>query len=73
DILNFPKGYDTHVGERGLTLSGGQKQRLSIARALLLKKEILILDDVLSAVDRKTEHNILKNIYTWKKNGHTLI
>ncbi|CAL4324909.1 SmdA family multidrug ABC transporter permease/ATP-binding protein [Buchnera aphidicola] len=73
DILNFSKGYQTQIGERGIALSGGQKQRISIARALLLDAEILILDDSLSAVDGKTEYNILKNIYHWKKTRHTLI
>lgn len=59
DILEFTDGYDTVVGERGVSLSGGQKQRISIARALLLNPEILILDDSLSAVDAKTEEEIL--------------
>jgi ATP-binding cassette subfamily B protein len=54
-ILSFPGGYDTHVGERGITLSGGQKQRLAIARALLLNPRILILDDSTSSVDVATE------------------
>lgn len=62
DIMQFPEGYDTLIGEKGITLSGGQKQRISIARALLLDAEILILDDALSAVDGKTEHRILANL-----------
>lgn len=60
DVLSFPEGYDTLVGDRGVTLSGGQKQRISIARALLLEPEILILDDSLSAVDAKTENPFCK-------------
>ncbi|MGF1758396.1 ATP-binding cassette domain-containing protein [Photobacterium sagamiensis] len=64
DIMQFPEGYDTLVGEKGITLSGGQKQRISIARALLLEAEILVLDDSLSAVDGKTEHKILQNLRT---------
>lgn len=62
DILHFPHGYETIVGERGVTLSGGQKQRIAIARALLLDAPILILDDALSAVDVGTERNILKHL-----------
>lgn len=62
DIMQFPEGYQTLVGEKGITLSGGQKQRIAIARALLLEAEILILDDALSAVDGKTEHHILANL-----------
>jgi len=58
EILSFPAGFDTMVGERGVTLSGGQKQRISIARALLKKPSIFILDDCLSAVDSKTENRI---------------
>ncbi|MCI0182306.1 putative multidrug resistance ABC transporter ATP-binding/permease protein YheI [Acidibacillus sp. S0AB] len=72
DILRFPKGYDTVVGERGVTLSGGQKQRLSIARALLLDAEILILDDSLSAVDARTEAHILDELKD-KRQGRTTI
>ncbi|RPE03591.1 SmdA family multidrug ABC transporter permease/ATP-binding protein [Candidatus Pantoea deserta] len=72
DILRLPQGYETEVGERGVMLSGGQKQRISIARALLLNAEILILDDALSAVDGRTEHDILHNLRLWGK-GRTLI
>jgi ATP-binding cassette subfamily B protein len=64
DIQGFPEKYDTMIGERGITLSGGQKQRTSIARALLRKPSILILDDALSAVDTKTEDSILRNLNT---------
>ena len=59
-ILNFPKGYDTAVGEKGTTLSGGQKQRIAIARSLLIDAPILIFDDSLSAVDTETDFNIRK-------------
>jgi ATP-binding cassette, subfamily B, multidrug efflux pump len=62
DIEQFPEGYDTVVGERGVSLSGGQKQRISIARALLINPEVLILDDALSAVDAKTEEQILRSL-----------
>ncbi len=72
DILRLPQGYETEVGERGVMLSGGQKQRISIARALLLNAEILILDDVLSAVDGRTEHQILHNLRQWGE-GRTVI
>jgi ATP-binding cassette subfamily B protein len=57
-ILRFPDGYNTRVGERGVTLSGGQKQRVAIARALLYDPRILILDDAMSSVDTETEHLI---------------
>ncbi|WP_034912796.1 SmdA family multidrug ABC transporter permease/ATP-binding protein [Erwinia sp. 9145] len=72
DILRLPQGYETEVGERGVMLSGGQKQRISIARALLLDAEILILDDALSAVDGRTEHEILHNLRQWGE-GRTII
>ncbi len=72
DILRLPQGYETEVGERGVMLSGGQKQRISIARALLLNAEILILDDALSAVDGRTEHEILHNLRQWGE-GRTVI
>jgi ATP-binding cassette subfamily B protein len=62
DISDFPQGYETVVGERGITLSGGQKQRTAIARALLPNPKILILDDALSAVDTYTEEEILSRL-----------
>jgi ATP-binding cassette subfamily B protein len=62
DVADFPKGYDTVVGERGITLSGGQKQRTAIARAVVIDPRILILDDALSAVDTYTEEEILSRL-----------
>lgn len=73
DILQFPHGYDTEVGERGVSLSGGQKQRLSIARALVVEPELLILDDALSAVDAKTESTILHNLRAHRQHKTTII
>ncbi len=62
DIEAFPHGYDTVVGERGLTLSGGQKQRLTLARAIAAAPRVLVLDDALSSVDTRTEHTILRGL-----------
>jgi ATP-binding cassette subfamily B protein len=62
DVADFPKGYDTMVGERGITLSGGQKQRTALARAVMIDPQILILDDALSAVDTYTEEEILERL-----------
>ncbi|GAA0359940.1 ABC transporter transmembrane domain-containing protein [Bacillus horti] len=73
DIERFPEGYNTVVGERGVTLSGGQKQRISIARAILLNPEILILDDSLSAVDAKTEETIVNELRANRANKTTII
>lgn len=73
NIKDFPDGYDTIVGERGVTLSGGQKQRSSIARALLKNSPILILDDSLSAVDTDTEEHILNNLKKNRKDKTTII
>ncbi|WP_332645431.1 ABC transporter transmembrane domain-containing protein [Lysinibacillus sp. 54212] len=73
DIERFPKGYETVVGERGVSLSGGQKQRISIARALLTKPELLILDDSLSAVDAKTEEAILHSLKEERMDATTII
>ena len=73
NIMDFPHKFDTIIGERGVTLSGGQKQRLSIARALIKKPSILIMDDSLSAVDTETEEQILSNIEKVTKNITTII
>ena len=72
DVLEFPKKYETMIGERGITLSGGQKQRTSIARALIRQPRILILDDSLSAVDTYTEEEILRRFRQYMK-GRTCI
>lgn len=73
NIIEFPDGYNTRVGERGVTLSGGQKQRSSIARALLKDAPILILDDALSAVDTDTEEKILNNLRKLRAGKTTII
>lgn len=73
NIIDFPEGYDTLVGERGVTLSGGQKQRSAIARALLKDSPILILDDSLSAVDTDTEDQILENLKAKRMNKTTIM
>ncbi|WP_242365697.1 ABC transporter ATP-binding protein [Enterococcus faecalis] len=73
EIKTFPEGYDTMVGERGVSLSGGQKQRISIARALIVEPELLILDDALSAVDAKTEEAILSNLKETRQEKTTII
>ncbi|MDQ1087752.1 ABC transporter ATP-binding protein [Siphonobacter sp. SORGH_AS_1065] len=73
NIVDFPEGFETKIGERGITLSGGQKQRLSIARAIAREPKILILDDCLSAVDTKTESTILSNLKGIMQNRTSLI
>lgn len=73
DLENMELGLDTLVGEKGVSISGGQKQRISLARALIKQPEILILDDSLSAVDAKTEQNIISNIKNVRANTTTII
>lgn len=73
DLKDFPQGIYTVIGERGVTLSGGQKQRVAIARALAINPPILILDDALSAVDAKTEKQILHNILEIRKNKSLIV
>ena len=73
NITEFQQGYDTILGERGVTVSGGQKQRISIARALMKDAPILILDDSVSAVDTKTEKNILENLKNTRKGKTTIL
>ena len=73
NILAFPEGYETRIGERGVTISGGQKQRTAIARALIRNAPILILDDSLSAVDTDTEEQILSNLRSWRAGRTNLI
>jgi len=73
NIMSFPLGFNTRVGERGITLSGGQKQRVSIARAIVREPKILMLDDALSAVDTKTENTILNSMKTIMQGRTTII
>lgn len=73
DVETFPQGYETIVGERGITFSGGQKQRACLARALAIEPKILILDDSFSAVDTNTEEEILKNLKIYMKNRTSII
>ena len=73
NIIDFPDGYKTKVGERGITLSGGQKQRISIARAIIKKPQILIFDDSLSAVDTETEEKIINELKDQMNNRTSLI
>jgi ATP-binding cassette, subfamily B, multidrug efflux pump len=73
NIIDFPQGFETKLGERGITLSGGQKQRVSIARAIAKEPSILLLDDCLSAVDTKTENAILNSLKTIMENRTSII
>jgi len=73
DVADFPQGYDTMVGERGITLSGGQKQRTAIARAIATDPRILILDDALSSVDTETEEEILRGLRGVMKSRTTFL
>ena len=73
DILAMPQGFDTLIGEKGVSLSGGQKQRLAMSRAMILDPDILILDDSLSAVDAKTEYAIIDNLKETRQDKTTII
>nr|MBP9214532.1 ABC transporter ATP-binding protein [Chitinophagaceae bacterium] len=73
EIMAFDKQYNTVIGERGVTLSGGQKQRISIARALIKQPEFVVFDDCLSAVDAKTEHEIINHLYQYLHDKTALI
>ena len=73
DIMDMPQGFNTIIGEKGVSLSGGQKQRLAMARAMILNPDILILDDSLSAVDAKTEYAIIDNLKSTRENKTTII
>jgi len=73
DVPSFPNGYDTVIGERGITLSGGQKQRVAIARALMIDPKVLVLDDAMSAVDTYTEEEILARLSTVMRQRTSII
>jgi ATP-binding cassette subfamily B protein len=73
EILTFPEQYETLIGERGVTLSGGQKQRISIARALVKNPNLVIFDDCLSAVDAKTENEIIGNLHNFLQDKTAII
>ncbi|MFR6600097.1 MAG: ATP-binding cassette domain-containing protein [Streptococcus sp.] len=73
DIKDMPEGFETIIGEKGVSLSGGQKQRLAMSRAMILDPDILILDDSLSAVDAKTEYAIIDNLKHTRKDKTTII
>lgn len=73
DIVAMPDGFETLIGEKGVSLSGGQKQRIAMSRAMILDPEILILDDSLSAVDAKTEHAIIENLKQTRQHKSTII
>ena len=73
NIMNFKNGYDTILGERGVTLSGGQKQRVSIARAIIKQPEIILFDDCLSAVDTETEEAIMEKFNNISENKTVII
>ncbi len=73
NIIDFKEGYETILGERGITLSGGQKQRVSIARALISKPKLILLDDCLSAVDTETEEQILESLHQINEDTTTII
>ena len=73
DIQSFPQGYQTMVGERGVTLSGGQKQRISIARALVKDPGLIIMDDCLNAVDARTEKEILTHLATYLQHKTAIV
>ncbi len=73
NIMNFKDGFDSNIGERGISLSGGQKQRISLARAMMKNPKLLILDDCLSAVDTETEHRIIKSLKRWMKGRTSII